>query len=112
MMALLDGILERVAELQAEWKLFSVGRKESGLAPFRETHAEELKDFTEDELRNILDGDLLHVACRLAEREVGVSAETFRRYHQATLIRLRERPYADGRLAFVRLLEHPSGSKV
>jgi hypothetical protein len=46
---LLDGILERVAELQAEWKSFSVGRKESGLPPFRQKHAEELRDFTESE---------------------------------------------------------------
>jgi hypothetical protein len=95
---LLDGILERVAELQAEWKSSSVGRKEIGLASFREAHATELRDFTELELRSILDGDLLQVACRLAEREVGVSAETFSRYHREARVRLRERPYAEGRL--------------
>jgi hypothetical protein len=108
---LLDGILERVAELQAEWKSFSVGRKDSGLASFREAHAVELRDFTEQELRSNLDGDLLKVACRLAEREIGVSAETFLRYHRGARVRLREKPYADGRLAFKRLLKDHSDGK-
>ena len=107
---LLDGILERVAELQEQWKPFSAGRKESALAPFRENHAEELHDFNDLELRSLLDGDLLPAACRVAEKETGVSAETFTRYHRATLIRLREHPYADGRLAFARLLQE-SGNK-
>jgi hypothetical protein len=107
---LLDGILERVAELQQQWKSFSVGRKESALAPFRENHAEELHDFNDVELRSLLDGDLLPAACRVAQKETGVSAETFTRYHRETLIRLREPPYADGRLAFARLLQE-SGNK-
>jgi len=102
---LLDGILERVAEFQQQWKTFSAGRKESALAPFRENHAEELHDFKDAELRSLLDGDLLRAACRVAEKVTGVSAETFRRYHDGTLIRLREHPYADGRLAFARLLQ-------
>jgi len=108
---LLDGIMERVAELQAEWKAFSVAGKEVALTGFREAHAEELKDFTEREMRYILNGDLLKVACRLAEREIGVSEETFIRCHRGTLVRLREYPYAEGRLAFKRLLENRSDRK-